>query len=385
MRRGDRGRLARRIRFVGMALALLAGRAASAQSPEPRRDTAAAEVLFRAGVAALAGGDAATACSKFSASLELDPAVATLLQVAECHERQGELAAAWADVSRAEVLNRDTPGDQRRRELDAYANALLRRLEKRVPRLRILVDHPPPGLALRRNDALLPNAAVGEAIPMDSGSVLIEASAPGYLPVRRQITLIEGQKTDVTIRLVPERGADGGAPVGAAGPRGERQIPSWAWLSGGAGILLAGASVGFAVSQASTQSDIDAHCPPPAALCRPGYDYAAANDRLYRDFRLFVGLGTGALVALGAGVTFILAAPRAKSAPGGAPASLRAGGLVSFGAPASLLAGGPVSLAAPSGPRAGGPVSFGAASGPAIGVSAVAGPSVAGLAIAGVF
>lgn len=314
---GGRRRAQFGIRFVGCTLALVLSRAALADAPDAKRDAAAAEVLFRAGVAALAGHDFDTACAKFEASLELDPAVATLLQVAECHERQGALAQAWADVSRASVLNRDTPGDQRRRDLDAYANALLRRLEKRVPRLRILITSPPPGLALRRNDVLLPNAAVGEAIPMDAGDVRIEATAPGYLPARKQVKLAEGKVTDVPLRLVPERLGDdsSGLPAGSAT---HRVVPAWAWITGGAGVLLLGTSAAFAVSQASTQAEIDRQCPPPRALCATSYDYRAANDRLYLDFGFFLGTGAAGLLALGAGVTGIFTAPKTTTA---APAS----------------------------------------------------------------
>lgn len=56
---------------------------------------AQAEVLFRQGRDLLAAGKVAEACSSFEESQKLEPAVTTLLDLAGCREKQGQLAIAW--------------------------------------------------------------------------------------------------------------------------------------------------------------------------------------------------------------------------------------------------------------------------------------------------
>lgn len=109
---------------VAIALALSAiTLTAEAQPSAPARDPAAAEVLFRAALAAQDKGDWATACSKFNASMDLDPAVSTLINIAKCHEHEGKLAVAWEDLNRALVLNGETAGAQRKADLEKYAKS----------------------------------------------------------------------------------------------------------------------------------------------------------------------------------------------------------------------------------------------------------------------
>ena len=90
-RAGGASRVATALATVAASLCLLAGRSAGA---EPR-DPAAAEWLFREGRALMKKGDFAPACAKLAESQRLDPAVGTLMNLAECEERIGRTASAW--------------------------------------------------------------------------------------------------------------------------------------------------------------------------------------------------------------------------------------------------------------------------------------------------
>ena len=77
-------------------------------------------------------------------------------------------------------------------------------------------------------------------------------------------------------------------------------VPSWAWISGGAGLAALGAGVGFAVDYASVRSPIARDCPD--GRCTPPI-YTANHiadqlDRWNRNLGLSMGLG-----AVGAGAT----------------------------------------------------------------------------------
>src|SRR3954463_15096752 len=66
------------------------------------RDPAAAEVLYRSAREAAKKGDFATACAQFAESQRLDPAPGTLLNLADCEEHRGLIAAAWIHFVEAE-------------------------------------------------------------------------------------------------------------------------------------------------------------------------------------------------------------------------------------------------------------------------------------------
>ncbi|WP_437974801.1 PEGA domain-containing protein [Sorangium sp. So ce295] len=324
--------------FAGLASAVavaLGGAAAHAQGSA--RDPVAAEALFKAARALVDKGDDAAGCPKFEASLALNPSASTQINIARCREREGKLATAWHDYHRALVLNRETAGEQRRRSLEEVANKGIAALEPRVPKLVIVVKGAPAGMEVLRDGTALPAAALGEPLPVDPGPHEIRASAPGHQAETRSITLAEGETT--TVELTLRRAAAAAAAASAATPPAKANeargggTPTWAWISGAAGIALAGASVGFLIDDLSAISALRENCRDVAGgtYCDPGYDFAADNARKNRDFGLFVGLGAAGLVAVGVAAYGIVRsggeeAPAAVAlpwiAPSGAGASI---------------------------------------------------------------
>jgi hypothetical protein len=304
-----------------LVLAAAFGVASTARADPPvARDPALADSLFRTAVEALAKGDYATACPKFRASMELDPAVSTLLNLAKCDLHENKLARAWATYQRALVINRETTGAQRRRELEEYTQKAIAALEPRVPKLRVVVTSPPAGLSLRRDGETLPGGVLGEEMPTDPGPHRIEASAPGFRTEARDVVLDEGRTLTLPITLVAEAAppdvtpppvAPVAVPAVAAPPPTpppppvEPRTPPWVWVTGGAGVALAGVAVGFAADGAAAVAKLRRDCPTMggAPTCpQPLYDQAAVdslNARKNRD----LGVAVGAGIAGGAGLT----------------------------------------------------------------------------------
>ncbi|WP_437956583.1 PEGA domain-containing protein [Sorangium sp. So ce119] len=309
------------------ALALAAGAAialggATARAQQPARDPVAAEALFKAARALVDKGDYAAGCPKFEASLELNPSASTMINIARCHEHEGKLATAWHDYHRALVLNRETAGEQRRRGLEELAQKGLAALEPRVPKLRVVVEGAPPRVEVQRDGTPLPAAALGDALPIDPGPHEIRASAPGHQAETRSVTLKEGETVTVELTLRPAAAApSASAPVTAADTNEASggRVPTWAWISGAAGIALVGASVGFLIDDLSAIDALRENCreAPGGTYCNPGYDVAADNARKNRDLPLFIGLGGAGLVALGVATFGIV---RAGSEDRAAPA-----------------------------------------------------------------
>src|SRR5262245_66532784 len=83
---------------VAAIVVVTAGTPAWAQSAA---DKAAAEALFDQGRAAMQEGDFAKACGLLERSQHIDPGVGTLLYLAECYEKSGKTASAWATFREA--------------------------------------------------------------------------------------------------------------------------------------------------------------------------------------------------------------------------------------------------------------------------------------------
>lgn len=307
---------------VGIVTALLLSGPAAARA-QVAQDPALADALFKTGVEALAKGDYGTACPKFHASMELGPAVATLLNIAKCDLHENKLARAWATYQRALVLNRDTVGATRQRDLDEYTRNAIAALEPRLPRLRITVTPAVPGLSLRRDGETLPAAVLGEGMPTNPGPHHLEASAPGHHTEVREVVLQEGrtEALDITLsveapppvvpppivtpppvltRVLP--------PEPPAAPRRAPGTPAWVLVAGGAGVVLAGVAVGFAVDGASTVARLHTDCPDlnGTPTCpQPKYNQTfvdGLNAEKNRDLAVAVAAGIGGSAALAAAV-----------------------------------------------------------------------------------
>ncbi|WP_437926060.1 PEGA domain-containing protein [Sorangium sp. So ce291] len=322
--------------LASAAAVALGGSAARAQpQQQPPRDPVAAEALFKSARALVDKGDYAAGCPKFEASLELNPSASTMINIARCHEREGKVATAWHDYNRAIVLNRETAGEQRRRGLEEIAQKGIADLDARVPKLRVVVKGAPSGVEVQRDGTPVPAAALGEPLPVDPGPHDLRASAPGHETETRSVTLREGESVTVELTLRPAAGPTAATAPEKAKEAPGRGVPTWAWVSGAAGIALVGASVGFLIDDLSAIGALRDSCREVTGgtYCNPGYDFAADNARKNRDFGLFVGLGGAGLVALGA-AAYGIAGSGGEKAP--APAVVALPWVAPSGAGASI-------------------------------------------------
>jgi tetratricopeptide (TPR) repeat protein len=324
-------------RRVGAALTvaglLLAAPAARAQSTPS--DPVAAQALFKSARELVDAGNYAAACPKFEASLALQASASTMLNIAKCHEHAGRIASAWDDYNRALTLNLETKGADRRKGLEDLAKKGVDALTPRLPKLRIVVSTPANGLKVVRDGKEIPAAALGDALPADPGPHDLQVSAPGYRTETRSVSLEEGKTATAEFSLVADPAA--GSSDAASAKKG---VPPWAWISGAAGLALAGAAIYFLADDLSAIHALrsPSNCAPLSTgagyVCNPRYDYAADNARKDRDLPLALGLGGVGVVALGFAVGGIVRGVAVKKqdsaavvalpwvAPGGAGAAL---------------------------------------------------------------
>lgn len=183
---------------IALVAALVIALPAAAESPS----TAEAEARFERGRELSRAGRHEAACEEYAASQALDPALGTLLYLADCYERTGKLASAWSAFREAASLATASGHEQRR----ATAEARLDALEPRLARVEISV--PPSsaldGLEVRLSGRLVARASWGVALPVDPGDHRIDARAPGREPWLANVRVDdEASHERVEIPLLP--------------------------------------------------------------------------------------------------------------------------------------------------------------------------------------
>ena len=245
---------------AGLGVVLSSALAAAEPSSTER---AAAETLFQQGSELLASKQLAQACEKFEASQQLDPALGTLLRLADCYDRVGKTASAWTAFRDAASL----AGSRNEAERQRIASERANDLEKRMPKIELKVDAHArsSGLELRLNGANIPAATWDTPLPVDPGRQKIEASAPGKVTFSTLVDIAPGAGTRaVEIPALLAKPVDTTHPVVAAGgheeersaaPHTQRTV---GFVLGGVGLVGAGigAFLGYRAHQLN-QSSLD--------------------------------------------------------------------------------------------------------------------------------
>jgi hypothetical protein len=172
---------------------LLCSVAVALSAPRAFAGDAAAEALFRAGREAAERGDDATACARFEESHRIEPAAGTVLNLALCYERRGQVASAWQRLR--EARERLPPGDERVALVDSKIAAL----EARLPRLTLRVSVDTQGQNIVRDGQELGAGSLGVAVPVDPGVHRVELRAPGRAASVVTVSLAEGENKELTL------------------------------------------------------------------------------------------------------------------------------------------------------------------------------------------
>jgi hypothetical protein len=255
-------------------LAVVALAPPSALAQAPTEDRVAAESLFAEGRQLLLAGDYERACSKLEASRQLEPALGTSLNLADCYDKLGRSASAWAEF-RSAAAAAQRAGDTLRKDT---ALARVAALEPRLSRLRIeLAD---PSVSVLQNGARLNPAVIGSAIPVDPGTYRLEASAPGKGSWTESVE-VRGEGVLVEVRvpaLVDGPGMPPGPPMPEPPPmtaesgHGQRTL---AWVVGGVGVASVAAGTIFGALAASSWSKAEDSCVDYPYQCTPdGLEHA---------------------------------------------------------------------------------------------------------------
>lgn len=166
-------------------------------------DKALAELLFDEAKKLSAEGKHEQACPKFAESHRRDPGIGTMLYLANCYEKAGKLASAWATFR--EAAQRAGASGQADREKIATQRAAA--LEANIPRLTVQVapGAKDAGFEVLVDGTPLAEALWGSAMPVDGGKHVIEAKSPGKQPWKVELEMgVSGGKQSISVpALVP--------------------------------------------------------------------------------------------------------------------------------------------------------------------------------------
>jgi hypothetical protein len=252
--------------------------AVPARAESGSSNAAAAEALFVEGRRLANEGKYAEACPKFEASQKLDPGLGTLLNLADCYEKIGKTASAWAEYREAIPLARAAGSSER----EKLAIDCSKALESRLSTLTIRAmggDSGDAALDVRRDGVSVDRAQLGMAIPVDPGTHEVTASGNGQKPWSAKVDVgANAEKVVVEIpKLEPAAGSDAATlmapPDQASEHKASPQRPI-AIAVGAAGVVGLGLGTFFGLSASSSWKDAKAAC--------RDYPYACTQDGLDR-------------------------------------------------------------------------------------------------------
>jgi hypothetical protein len=251
------------IAFV-LAAGLVSAAAGDARAEPSEGSAAAAESLFQEARKLIDAKRFSEACPKLVASHKLAPAVGTLLNLADCYERAGQLASAWVRFHEAIALAQRLGRPDREKTAKDRAD----KLEPRLIRLTIVSQE--TGTEVKLDGNVLDPAVLGTAVPVDSGKHSIEATAKGKKPFTTTIDVsdrvrapsVEIPALDVDPEAVKASAAaanvDSHPPEEKGSDGSGQRIASYALM--GVGAVGLGVGAVFGLKTSSTWSDAKTHC-----------------------------------------------------------------------------------------------------------------------------
>lgn len=288
---------------------------------------ARAEALFNQAKALAEQKQYDKACPLYAESQRLDPGIGVLLYYADCLEKSGKTASAWAKFREALQLATRT-GDNR----DAVAKERANALEPQLARLVVSIPEEvrkTPSLKVTLDGESFERPQWDNALPADPGEHTVATIATGMKRWEGKVVVKAGRGEPAKI-VVPALQADpdyvppgdgGGLFGGADDPGHTQKIIGFA--TGGVGLLALGASGVFAIAGTTRYSSVDAKCDASTCVDQSSLDKRRSGVHLAN---IGTGFFVGGLVGLAAGVTLFATAPKRATVrvgvvPGGFVAS----------------------------------------------------------------
>ncbi|CAN5665767.1 hypothetical protein BH09MYX1_BH09MYX1_16910 [soil metagenome] len=281
---------------------------ALATAPAFAQTKTEADRLFDEGTALMNDGKFAEACPKIAESVKLDPGVGGMLWLADCFERSGKTYSAWKAFKDAEKLAIDTKDSKGR---DKVAQKRAAALEPKLSKLTLVAPSPAPaGLKISCDGKELSASELGTELAIDPGAHTIVMEAPNTKRTEQTVTVPDAGTASVVLVLAKDDKPPPPPTVDDSSPGTPMRIAGGAL--GGLGLVgvVVGSVFGVIASSKLSQSNDKNHCDDQNTCDATGLDLRAqAKDAALVSTIMFIAGG----VALAAGITLFVLAPKSKS------------------------------------------------------------------------
>jgi hypothetical protein len=280
-------------------------------------DKATAEGLFGDGRRLMSQANYREACPKFEASLKLDPGVGAMLNLADCYEKNGQTASAWAEFREASSAAR-AAGSRDREELARQRAASL---EPKLSRLTIVAGK--QSAQVTRDGTVVDSAAFGTPMPVDPGKHVIEATAPGKQKWSKSIDVAAASRASVEVPVLQDglpATASTTVPLAVSAAPKEGEAPASGastqrTLAIGAGVVgVVGVAAGavFGLKASGTLKDVKNECTSYPTVCPPAAEQHTSDAKSQATLST-VAFAIGAVGLVGGAVLWFTAPRAAES------------------------------------------------------------------------
>jgi len=301
-----------RLACVVLPIVLLAGAVTPAYAADDNKEAVA---LFEEGRKLMGKGDYAAAIERFEKILAKTRSVGALLNLAECHQKLGHTATAFATFKQAAALASETNDDERSTTAEQHARAL----EGQLLRLTIKAEAA-AGFEITVDGVVLPPQAYGVARPVDPGPHRVEAHAAGAKTWTQTVDVNQSQVVVTVPPLTPnkEEPAKPEAtptpteppPSSDGGGNGQKIL---AVVVGGIGVVGVAVGIVGGLEAKSNQEDARSHCASYPDHCSFDDSARGPNDSAQSWATIStIGFIVGGAGLVG-GVALWLTAPSSKS------------------------------------------------------------------------
>jgi serine/threonine-protein kinase len=268
-----------------------------------------ADALFKQGKKLSAEKKYSEACPAFEQSMKLDPGIGTQLNIGKCYEDWGLLGKALVAYRAAEKMAHDAKDDR-----EPKIKAIIDELDSNVPRLTIKLpkNATSEGVVVKLDGK--PMTTFGEAMIIDPGVHTIDYTVDGEKK-QKTVPVERGGDSEVTLDIPKDRVVKKQDPVverpvvtdpGAAPGLTQRL---GGLVLGGAGVIAIGVSSLMTLSARGQYNDaLEMYCNNAKDMCDPMGLEQTHDARSTANTATVIFIG-GA-VAVGAGITLYLLAPK---------------------------------------------------------------------------
>jgi hypothetical protein len=320
-------------------------------APAAADDAAAADALFRRGVADMEAGRFDAACPAIAESNRLDPTPGTLFTLADCEAKAGRIMTAVAlfDDYLLAFSRMSDEAQQKHLTRAGIARSQKAALTPEIPAVTLtLPASSPENVRITLDGAELTRASLGVALPMNPGEHVVTVQTPDGSALNKYFTLERRQKRSIELDALPSPEppvAPSATPAASAAPtvRAAALAPTSTRLSaprpiappkpassesgqraaayvvgavGLAGFVVGGVTGGLAMERKQVS---DEHCSK-AGCTKEGK--AAGETAFAMSIVSSAGFGVGVAGAV-VSIALFLTAPRTGKGPS-APGDVRA-------------------------------------------------------------